>query len=217
MHEKSKWDKIPKERETLENPRSFAQDSGAKRFRATVPMSSTRDFSVLLEKCLALSTTPTPVCLTVSIPRQRLDLYRDGSLRRSFVVSTSRNPPSCAQDSGGTPTGLHEIADLIGDGEPRGMVFRGRVPTGKRYWEEPAEEQSRNLITTRILRLRGLEDGVNRGPGLDSFDRYIYLHGSNHEDRLGQPSSGGCVLLSNRDVEELYECVDPGSLVLIKD
>lgn len=180
-----------------------------------VLMANTRDFSLLLDRCLALSVTPTPVCLTVSIERQTLDLYRDGALRRSFVVSTSRNPPSCVQDSEGTPTGLHEIADLIGDGEPRGMVFRGRIPTGRRHWEEPPHEQERNLITTRILRLRGLEEGVNRGPGVDSFERYIYLHGTNHEDRLGRPASGGCVLLSNRDIEELYDSVDPGTLVLI--
>ncbi len=95
------------------------------------------------------------------------------------------------------------------------MVFRGRVPTGKRYWEEPAAEQERNLITTRILRLRGLEEGVNRGPGVDTFDRYVYIHGTNHEDCLGQPASAGCVLLSNRDVEELFDSVDIGSLVLI--
>ncbi len=120
------------------------------------------------------------------------------------------------RDSEGTPTGLHEIADLIGDGEPRGMVFRGRIATGKRYWEEPDEEQKGNLITTRILRLRGREEGHNSGPGLDSYERYIYIHGTNHEDRLGTPASGGCVLLANRDIEELFESVDPGTLVLIR-
>lgn len=182
-----------------------------------IPSSDSKNFSLLIDKCLALSTTPTPVCLTVDIPRQRLDLYRDGALRRSFVVSTSRNPPSCVEDSEGTPVGLHEVADLIGDGEPRGTVFRGRVSTGRRYWEEPEAEQRKNLITTRIVRLRGLEEGVNRGSGIDTFDRYIYLHGTNHENRLGQPASGGCVLLANRDIEELFDSVDPGSLVLIRE
>ena len=177
----------------------------------------TKDFSLLIDKCISLSTTPTPVCLIVSIPNQVLQLYRDGALRRTFPVSTSRNPPSCIEDSEGTPTGLHEITDLIGDGEPRGMVFRGRIATGKRYWEESDEEQKRNLITTRILRLRGLEAGHNAGPGVDSFERYIYVHGTNHEDRLGTPASGGCVLLANRDVEELFESVDLGSLVLIQE
>jgi lipoprotein-anchoring transpeptidase ErfK/SrfK len=110
---------------------------------------------------------------------------------------------------------LHEIVDLIGEGEPRGSVFRGRVPTGNRYWEESSGEQEKNLITTRILRLRGLEPGTNCGPGVDSFDRYIYFHGTNHEERIGTPASGGCILLSNHDIEELFDSVDLGSLVLI--
>jgi len=176
-----------------------------------------KDFSLLIDKCFSLSTTPTPVCLIVNLSKQRLQLYRDGALCRTFPVSTSRNNPSCVQNSEGTPTGLHEVADLIGDGEPRGMVFRGRVPTGKRYWEESETEQEKNLITTRILRLRGLEEGQNAGPGVDSFERYIYFHGTNHENRIGTRASGGCVLLSNRDIEELFESVDLGSLVLIQE
>lgn len=177
----------------------------------------TKNFSLLIDKCLALSTTPTPISLTVSIPQQRLDLYRDGSLSKSFIVSTSKNPPSCVENSFGTPTGLHEIVDFIGDGEPRGTVFRGRVSTGKRYWEESPEEQKKHLITTRILRLRGLEEGWNRGPGIDTFDRYVYIHGTNHEDQLGSPASAGCVLLSNKEMEELFQAVDLGTKVLILD
>ena len=119
------------------------------------------------------------------------------------------------ENSLGTPNGLHEIVDLIGEGEPRGTVFRGRVSTGKLYWEESEEEQQKNLITTRILRLRGLEDGINSGPGVDTYDRYVYIHGTNHEDQLGHPASAGCVLLSNRDMEELFNAVDLGSKVMI--
>ncbi|MEM0964701.1 MAG: L,D-transpeptidase [Verrucomicrobiota bacterium] len=175
----------------------------------------TKDFSLLIDKCIALSTTPTPVSLTVSISKQTLDLYREGALRRTFTISTSRNPPSCVENSEGTPIGLHEISDAIGDGEPRGTVFKGRVSVGKRFWEMPEDEQFGNLITTRILWLRGLESGVNQGRGVDSHDRYIYIHGTNHENRLGHPASAGCILLSNPDMEELFESVDIGSLVLI--
>ena len=104
---------------------------------------------------------------------------------------------------------------MIGEGEPPGTVFRGRVSSGTRYWEESEEEQRKNLITTRIIRLRGLEPGVNLGPGVDTFDRYVYIHGTNHEDRLGRPASAGCVLLSNGDIQELFESVDLGSIVMI--
>ncbi len=134
---------------------------------------------------------------------------------KTYTVSTSKNPPSCVENSLGTPNGLHKIAEKIGANEPIGMIFRGRVPSGKCYWEETPEEQEKNLITTRILRLRGLEPGLNLGAGVDTYDRYVYIHGTNHEDRLGQPASAGCVLLSNADMETLFAAVDPDTHVLI--
>ena len=76
-------------------------------------------------------------------------------------------------------------------------------------------EASRQLITSRILWLRGLEAGVNRGGEVDSFDRYIYIHGTNHEDRLGKPMSAGCVEMRNLDVIELCDEVRTGDLVFI--
>jgi hypothetical protein len=159
--------------------------------------------------------SPTPVCLTVSLPEQVLSVFLDGALERTLPVSTSAAPASCTDGSGGTPWGLHEIADKFGDGEPRGTVFRGRVSTGQRFWELPGEEQEGNLITTRILWLRGVEPGLNSGVGVDSYHRYVYLHGTNHETRIGTPSSGGCVQLLNRDVEQLFDLVPLGSLVFL--
>ncbi|MEO5616563.1 MAG: L,D-transpeptidase family protein, partial [Candidatus Eisenbacteria bacterium] len=71
------------------------------------------------------------------------------------------------------------------------------------------------LILTRVLWLEGLEPGVNAGPGCDSFDRYIYLHGTNQEERLGSPASHGCVRLANRDVVELFDRMREGDPVVI--
>ena len=96
-----------------------------------------------------------------------------------------------------------------------GTVFKARVPTGQVYGQVSAEDAERNLITSRILRLRGLEAGKNSGEGRDSYDRYIYIHGSNHEDRIGQPFSGGCVEMFNTDVIELFELVNIGDLIWI--
>ena len=74
-----------------------------------------------------------------------------------------------------------------------------------------------NLITSRILWLRGLEPGVNRGGEVDTYDRYIYIHGTNREDRIGEPQSAGCVLMRNLEIVELYEEVRTGDHVLIVD
>lgn len=127
-------------------------------------------------------------------------------------------PPSNIANSLGTPRGLHEIAERIGGGQPPGMVFKSRVPTGMHYSEmEDSRPQPLNLITSRILWLRGLEPGVNSGGNVDSYSRYIYIHGTQREDRLGEPMSAGCVLMRNADIVELYEQVRVGDLVWIAD
>lgn len=159
--------------------------------------------------------------LVCSIQDQCLRLLEGEQVIKSYTISTSAKPPSCIEDSLGTPTGLHEIAEKIGEGEPLGNVFKGRKSIGKTYHELPEEEQrGTNLITTRILRLRGLEPGHNAGEDavgkcVDSYARYIYIHGTNHEAKLGKPQSAGCILLSNAEMLELYEMVDVGTLLEI--
>jgi hypothetical protein len=165
------------------------------------------------ERCAALSITPTHRRLVVSIAEQRMALIENDTITKIYRISTSLKPASCQADSYGTPTGLHKIADKIGEGQPSGMVFKGRIPTGKHFSEYTGEDAERNLITSRILRLRGLEPGRNTGPSCDSYDRYIYIHGTNHEDRIGQPFSGGCVEMLNTEMIELFECVASGDLV----
>lgn len=155
--------------------------------------------------------------LFVRIATQTMQFYRNSSLVRSYVISTSLRPPSNIKNSLGTPRGLHEIAERIGAGQPPGMVFKGRVPTGRHFSEFSDAEQKTNLITTRILWLRGLEPGVNLGGDVDTKDRYIYIHGTHHEHRLGQPQSAGCVHMANLDLIELYEEVRPGDQVMIVD
>ncbi len=143
--------------------------------------------------------------------------FDDCTLRKSHVVSTSLRPPSNVKDSLGTPRGLHHIAEKIGAGAPPGTVFKGRVNLGRHFGELSDEENTRNLITSRILWLRGLEPGVNAGANVDSHERYIYIHGTNHEDRLGQPFSSGCVHMNNVEITALFEEVRPGDLVWIED
>ena len=170
----------------------------------------------MLEKCNALSIPCGGDWLGVRIPDQEMVLVgADGQIRKTWKISTSKNTPSCEEGSLGTPWGLHRVAGKIGDGEPMGMVFKGRVPTGKVYGEYTGEEADSNLITTRILRLRGLEEGMNAGGNRDSYDRYIYIHGTNHEDRIGTPASSGCVQMTNQDMLEAFDLVPEGTLLLI--
>jgi hypothetical protein len=155
--------------------------------------------------------------MTVSIAQQLLGFYQDQALVRACVVSTSRRAPSNLKDSLGTPRGLHEIADRIGAGAPPGTVFRGCVNIGKHYHELDEEENARNLVVTRILRLRGLEPGVNAGGNVDSYERYIYIQGTNHEDRLGTPVTSGCVHMNNLELIALFDEVRTGDRVWIEN
>jgi hypothetical protein len=167
--------------------------------------------------CQQLGIKPADRLLYVRISTATLQFHRAGVLVRSYVVSTSRRPPSNIKNSLGTPRGLHEIAERIGAGQPPGMVFKSRLPTGRHFSELADSEQGASLVTTRILWLRGLEPDVNLGGNVDSYERYIYVHGTNLEPRIGQPLSGGCVLMRNLDIIELYEEVRRGDHVLIVD
>ncbi|MDX2186863.1 MAG: L,D-transpeptidase [Opitutaceae bacterium] len=148
---------------------------------------------------------------------QAMQFFKHDTLVRTYVISTSSRPPSNVRNSLGTPRGLHEIAERIGAEQPAGMVFKSRTPTGFHYSELGEQEQQGNLVTSRILWLRGLEAGINLGGEVDTYERYIYVHGTNHEDRLGSPQSAGCVLMSNREIVDLYEEVRRGDHVLIID
>jgi lipoprotein-anchoring transpeptidase ErfK/SrfK len=73
------------------------------------------------------------------------------------------------------------------------------------------------MVTSRILWLGGLEPGANSGGEVDTHDRYIYIHGTNHEHRIGTPQSAGCVLMRNLEIVELFEQVRVGDQVWIEE
>jgi lipoprotein-anchoring transpeptidase ErfK/SrfK len=73
------------------------------------------------------------------------------------------------------------------------------------------------LVLSRVLRLKGLQKGYNLGGKVDSWSRYIYIHGTNDVEGLGKPTSHGCIRLSPTDVIELFDSVSVGCRVLITE
>ncbi len=145
------------------------------------------------------------------------ELFPDGDmLIRQYPVSTAANGAGEARGSYCTPRGRHRIAQKIGAGAPLHAAFRGREPTGE-IWSPAleAENPGRDWILTRILWLEGLEPGRNRGGGVDTLARYIYIHGTNEEHRIGTPASHGCIRMRNADVAELFDLVEVGTEVRI--
>lgn len=153
-----------------------------------------------------------PRLLVVDVERQALALLESGRLAAAYAVSTAAAGVGGDEGSLRTPPGWHRIHDRIGEGAPDGAVFESRVATGRRW---RGEEDPGDLILTRVLTLEGLEEGVNRGPGRDSLARYIYIHGTNHEEALGRPVSHGCVRMANADVRDLFARVEAGDPVAI--
>jgi len=151
--------------------------------------------------------------LLVHVDSQSLALVTDSIITRTWPVSTARAGLDNRDGSGGTPPGLHQVGRRIGGDAAPGTVFISREPTD-RVWQ-PGEKDPADLIVSRILTLRGLEVGVNLGPGVDSEARYIYIHGTNHPERIGEPVSHGCVRLTDPDVRELFELVNEGDPVVI--
>ncbi len=155
--------------------------------------------------------------IRISLRQQQLELI-EGAHSRTFAVSTALHGPGEQEGSGCTPRGQHRIAEKIGADAAPGTVFRARVPTGEVYSDELAAEfPGRDWILTRILWLEGTERGRNCGGTVDTHARYIYIHGTNEEDRLGTPVSHGCIRMSNADVVTLFDAVEVGDTVIIDE
>ncbi len=160
---------------------------------------------------------PTDDVLLVSIGEKKLLHFHQDKLYQSYTCASSLRPPSCVEDSLGTPLGLHRIHCKIGDGAAPGMVFIGRESTGQCYWErEDAGPDQKMYVTTRILWLEGLEPGRNAGPGVDTRNRYIYIHGTCHPEHFPENLSAGCITLLDDDLIALFATVPQGSLVWIE-
>jgi L,D-transpeptidase YbiS len=154
--------------------------------------------------------------LHIDLTRQRLRLLRGNETLHACAVSTGANGTGEINGSGMTPRGLHVVRARIGAGAPNGAVFRGRRATGEVWSPElHAQHPKRDWILSRILWLSGLERGRNRLGCVDTFRRYIYLHGTPAAFALGTPASHGCVRMANDDIMAVFEHVPVGTRVLL--
>ena len=150
--------------------------------------------------------------LVQSIEAQTLFVCEKETVIERYDSSTSRFGNGIRDGSFKTPPGLHRIREKIGEGAPGGRIFEERRDTGRNWTQDLTGD---NLILSRILRLEGMEDGINKGAGVDSYERCIYIHGTNREDLVGAPLSHGCLCLRNRDILRLFGIVRVGTLVYI--
>ncbi|HEY5991018.1 MAG TPA: L,D-transpeptidase [Candidatus Udaeobacter sp.] len=143
----------------------------------------------------------------ISIRDQKLTLKDGDTPIRSYPVSTSRFGIGTEMGSMKTPTGRFRVAEKIGGDMPGGTVFRSRVPLKPIDPVPPTED----LVMSRILWLDGLDE-----QNANTRDRFIYIHGTKHEDKIGTPVSCGCVRMRNADVIELFDLVGESTPVVIE-
>jgi lipoprotein-anchoring transpeptidase ErfK/SrfK len=154
--------------------------------------------------------------LFVSIKEQKLYHIKDDKIVKEYVISSSAYGTGNEAGSNKTPLGLHKVNQKYGDKTP----INGRM-VGRVFYEEIATiytdstKSKTDDVTSRIFWLEGLEKGKNKGDGIDSYKRYIYIHGTSEEGRLGNPSSHGCIRMKNKEVIVLYRLIEVGTLVLI--
>lgn len=159
--------------------------------------------------------------ILINITDQTLTAFENHTLWQTFVVSTAKNGVGQLENSGCTPLGRHTVAQKIGDELPINAVLVGRAFTGEIYDEQLASQfPNRDWILSRILWLKGLEDGLNLGNNeqgvcCDSYARYIYIHGTPDTEPMGVPLSHGCIRMRNAEMIALFDWATVGMLVEI--
>lgn len=143
--------------------------------------------------------------MIVSVKDQAMLLTKDGKPVKAYKVSTSKFGLGNTPRSRKTPVGKMAVAKKIGAGAPSGAVFKSRKRTGEVL---KPNAPGRDPIVTRILWLKGLE-----GKTHNTFNRYIYIHGTPEEWKIGRPASYGCIRMKSKDVIDLYNRVGEGARV----
>jgi lipoprotein-anchoring transpeptidase ErfK/SrfK len=149
-----------------------------------------------------------PLRIHVSVRDQELKLRRGRKIIRRYPVSTSRFGLGSEEGSHRTPLGQFRVSDKIGEAMPAGTIFVSRVPLKP---DDPLPS-TQDLVLSRILWLDGLETH-----NANTRDRFIYIHGTKHEDKIGKPDSHGCIRMRNADVIELFDLVDVDTPVTIRE
>ena len=155
--------------------------------------------------------------IEVDISEQRLYLIENSVIKASYPISTSKYGEGSIENSFKTPLGKHSIKEMIGEEAEINTIFTSRINTKRSATIiDQFEDTDNDYVTSRIMWLDGEEDGFNKGGNVDSFRRYIYIHGTHEEGLIGTKASHGCIRMFNYDVIELFNLVNIGTKVLIR-
>lgn len=166
---------------------------------------------------MAISLSCQELAIEIDISEQRLYLFEDSKLLKSYPISSSYYGEGEKENSYKTPLGKHAIEEMIGENSPKNSIFINRVSYSQiASIVEEAIDNSDDFITSRVMWLTGLQPGYNQGGNRDSFNRFIYIHGTHEEGLIGKKASHGCIRMLNHDVVELFRLVNKGTKVNIR-
>ena len=153
--------------------------------------------------------------ILINIDQQKL-FFKTRFRTISFSISSSALGIRNQMKSFQTPLGEHIVAEKIGEDLPLGAVLKGRKWTKEVIVPiKDVIDIPEDVITSRILWLDGVEQGINKGGDVDSKERFIYIHGTAEEGLIGKPASLGCIRMKNKDVIKLFNRVKENTKVLI--
>lgn len=146
--------------------------------------------------------------VAITLCDQKLTVFSGGKKVKDYSISSSKFGIGETNGSRRTPLGIHAVTSKTGEGQPKGMVFKGCRPTGEVVGVDAA---GRDPIVTRVIQLAGLES-FNR----NSYGRRIYIHGTPEERFIGRPASYGCIRMKSDDIVDLFGRVRRGVPVAIE-
>jgi len=155
--------------------------------------------------------------IIIVIADQKLYLLENNIVVKQYDISSSKYGIGNKSGSNKTPLGIHKVAKKFGKKAKANTIFKSRRNIGRiAEINYDPRKSSGDFVTSRILWLSGLEEGVNKGNGIDSYLRHIYIHGTPDEGLIGIPASHGCIRMKNKDVIELFDLVPLDTIVDIK-
>jgi len=171
----------------------------------------------ILTLSLSFNLCSQALSVDIDISQQRLYLYEGSILIKSFPISSSYFGEGEIENSFKTPLGKHAIDQMIGGNSPKNTIFVNRESYSQvAEIVSEAIDNDEDFITSRVMWLTGLEPGYNQGGNRDSFNRFIYIHGTHEEGLIGKKASHGCIRMLNHDVIELFDLLSKGTKVHIR-
>jgi len=143
--------------------------------------------------------------------KQKLYISDNGSTTEALTVSTAAKGFGNEKGSKQTPTGLMQVTNSVMASD-KFEVLIGQQETNVILGPYKKSERAGHCaeVLTGLLNLKGVEE-CNK----NISQRSIYIHGTNREQVLGKPASGGCIRVSNNDVITLVNKIKRGTYVYV--